>query len=312
MDYALLGSSGLAVSSLGFGAAGFAGTGEYFGHIGSTGLAEAERQVGLCLDAGINLFDTSNSYSGGESERILGQALGARRQDVVLCTKVAVRVGGKGGPNDVGLSRHNILRACETSLRQLGTDWIDLYQLHAPDALTRPDETLRALDDLVRSGKVRYVGCSNFAGWQLMKSLSTAAAQGLERLASHQIFYSLVCRDAEHELVPAAIDQGLGILVWGPLASGFLSGKFRRGERPPEGTRIAAMPEVPKVPDWEHGHDIVDVVREIAVARGVPPSQVALNWLRRKPWVSSVLIGARNEAQLKDNLGCTAWDLSDE
>jgi aryl-alcohol dehydrogenase-like predicted oxidoreductase len=212
----------------------------------------------------------------------------------------------------VGSSRHNLIRACEASLKQLGTDWIDLYQLHAPDALTSLDETLRALDDLVRCGKVRYIGCSNFSGWQLMKALSVSQGRNLERFASQQIYYSMVGRDAEHELVPLSIDQGVGILVWGPLASGFLSGKFRRGEPNPAGTRIAAMPEIPKVPDWAHGHDVLDVLREIASSRGVPPSQVAINWLCRKPWVSSVLIGARNEDQLRDNLGSMAWSLSDE
>jgi aryl-alcohol dehydrogenase-like predicted oxidoreductase len=312
MEYQTLGSSGLVVSRLGFGTAGFAGVGGSYGAVGSTGLVEAERQIGLCLDAGINLFDTSNSYSGGESERILGQALGARRQHVILSTKASLRVGEAAGPNDLGASRRHLVQACEASLRQLGTDWIDLYQLHAPDALTPIDETLRALEDLVRTGKIRAIGCSNFSGWQLMKGLAVSDRRHLARFASQQIYYSLVCRDAEHELVPLSIDQGVGIVVWGPLASGFLSGKIRRGEAPPGGTRIAAMPEVPKIPDWEHGHDILDVVRAIAEARGVPPSQVALNWLRRKPWVTSLLVGARTEDQLRANLACLDWSLAEE
>ncbi|QGZ93653.1 aldo/keto reductase [Terricaulis silvestris] len=310
MEYAFLGGSGLTVSRLGFGGATFGGTAKYYAHIGTTGVEEATRIVGRCIDAGVTLFDTSNSYSDGDSELILGKALGARRKDVVLASKVSVRVGG--GPNDVGLSRHNIVQSCEDSLKRLGTTWLDLYQMHVPDTLTPIEETLRALDDLVRTGKVRYVGVSNYSGWQLMKSLAVSDARQLERFISQQVYYSLVARDVEHELVPLSIDQKVGMLIWGPLASGFLSGKLKRGEEPPKSIRMGAMPGTPKVGEWDRAHDILDVARKIAEIRGVSVGQVAMNWLLAKPWVTSVLIGARNEAQLEDNLGSASWRLSPE
>lgn len=308
MEYAPLGGSGLSVSRLGFGAATFGAPDRNMG-IGSVHGDEAKRLVDACLDRGITLFDTADSYAEGASEEILGAALGMRRQEVVLATKTGLPRGP--GPGEIGLSRQSIVAACEASLRRLGTDWIDLYQMHVPDMLTPAEETLRAMDDLVRAGKVRHIGCSNFAAWYLMKNLAISAAEGLAPIVSQQIYYSLVDRSCEQELVPASIDKNLGILVWGPLASGFLSGKVQRGDKPVAGTRLGTT-SVPKVPEWEHAHDVLDLVRSIAADRGASPGQVAINWLRTKPWVTSVLIGARNQAQLDDNLGAASWTLGRE
>lgn len=227
MEMRFLGKSGLKVSTLSFGTMTFGGGDNYFEQMGGTQLDEAQRLVGICLDAGVNMFDTADVYSHGRSEEILGQALGKRRQDVILATKAFARMGD--GPNDVGLSRHHLIRACEDSLRRLNTDYIDLYQVHSFDALTPLEETLRALDDLIRSGKVRYIGCSNYSAWHLMKALCVSEREGLERYVSQQVYYSLVARELEYELVPLGRDQGVGILVWSPLAFGFLSGKYRRG-----------------------------------------------------------------------------------
>ena len=250
-------------------------------------------------DAGINYFNSSDVYSLGAAEAVLGEALGADRKQVLIGTKATCRVGD--GVNDVGSTRHHLLEACEASLRRLRTDYIDIFILHYPDSRTPLDETLRTLDDLVRSGKVRYIGCSNFSAWQVMQGLGVSERQNLERFVVQEVSYSLVDRSVENEFVPMGLAEGLGLIAWGPLAAGFLSGKFERGKPLPAGSRLQALPQYPAVPDWDKGFDILDVVREVAGERGVTAGQVALNWLLRKPWVTSVLTGARTEAQLQDN-----------
>ncbi len=309
MQMRYLGRTGLAVSALSFGAMTFAGArSDFFRPVGRTEQDVADRQVAMCLDAGVNLFDTADVYTDGGSEEMLGRALGGRRSGVLLATKLNGRTGD--GPNDLGQSRHHVIEACEASLRRLGTDWIDLLQLHSIDGRTDPAETLRALDDLVRSGKVRYIGCSNLAAWQLMKALSVADRERLVRHSALQAHYSLLTRDIEHELVPLCLDQGLGILVWSPLSGGFLTGKVRRGGSAPEGSRGAAMPPPGGLADPERAHDIVDALVEIAGGRGVSPAQVALNWLLANPGVTSLVVGARTEEQLADNLAAADWDLA--
>jgi aryl-alcohol dehydrogenase-like predicted oxidoreductase len=263
----------------------------------------------MCLDAGVNLFDTANIYSGGQSEAILGEAISGRRDDLLLATKVRMSVGE--GPNDTGLSRHHIIRQCEESLRRLDTDYVDLYQVHEWDGLTPLEETLEALDTLVRSGKVRYVGSSNYAGWQLMKALGISERFGLQRYVSQQIHYTLQAREAEYELVPVALDQGCSILVWSPLAGGLLSGKYRRDEDASEGRHVEGWDE-PPVRDADKLYDIVDALVEIAEGRGVSAAQVALAWLLGRPSVASVIIGARTNEQLADNLGAAELGLSEE
>jgi len=306
MEMRRLGSSGLQVSALGFGTMTFGGV-DNFRMVGTTGVDEARRLVDLCLEAGVNLFDTADGYSQGASEEILGQALKGRRDDVILATKVHSRMGP--GPNDIGQSRHHIIRGCEASLRRLGTDYIDLYQVHGFDPQTPLEETLRALDDLVRSGKVRYIGCSNYSAWHLMKALGISERAGLERYVSQQVYYSLVARELENELVPLALDQGIGGIVWSPLAGGFLTGKYRRGQAGPQDTRRPQRGD-PGTIDEERGFKILDVLEEIAQAHDATIPQAALNWLLRKPGVTSVLIGARREEQLLDNLKAATWTMS--
>ncbi len=308
MQYRRLGRSGLFVSSLTLGTMTFGGRGG-FSKVGATDVAGAKRQVEMCLDAGVNLFDTANIYSGGESEEILGEAISGRRDDLLLATKVRMPVGE--GPNDTGLSRHHIIRQCEESLRRLGTDYIDLYQVHEWDGLTPLEETLEALDTLVKSGKVRYVGSSNYSGWQLMKALGLSERLGLQRYVSQQIHYTLQAREAEYELVPLAIDQGCSILVWSPLAGGLLTGKYRRGEDASEGRHVEGWDE-PPVRDSGKLYDIVDVLVEIAEGRGVSAAQVALAWLLDRPGVASVIVGARTDEQLADNLEAAELSLSEE
>ncbi|MGE0385243.1 MAG: aldo/keto reductase [Gammaproteobacteria bacterium] len=308
MEMRLLGRSGLKVSALGFGAMTFGGNG-FFKRIGQTDVSQATRLVDLCLEAGVNLFDTADIYSFGQAEEILGKAIGERRRSVLIATKAYMRV--EKGVNDVGASRYHLVRACEASLRRLGTDYIDIYQLHGFDAITPLEETLRALDDLVRSGKVRYIGCSNYSGWHLMKSLAVSERLGVERMVSQQIYYSAAGREAEHELVPLGLDQGVGILVWGPLASGMLSGKFRRGAPDPEGARGSAPGGI-TAPDRERLYAVVECLDAIAQAHGGTIAQAALNYLLAKPGVTSVIIGARNEEQLQDNLGAARWQLTAE
>ncbi|WP_191059824.1 aldo/keto reductase [Geminicoccus harenae] len=309
MQYRQLGRSGLRVSVLTLGTMTFGGAGS-FAKTGSTDAAGARRLVDLCLEAGVNLFDTADVYSRGQSEEILGQAVQGRRDRVLLTTKARFTMGD--GPNDAGSSRQHLIQACEASLKRLGTDYLDLYQLHEWDGQTPLDETLRALDDLVRAGKVRYVGVSNFSGWHLMKMLATAEAGHLIRPVSQQIHYTLQAREAEHELVPVAVDQGVGILVWSPLAGGLLTGKYRRGQTMPEGTRHLANWGEPPVHDQDRLYDIVDVLVELADARGLPPAQLALAWLLGRPGVSSLVIGARTEEQLLANLAAADLELSAE
>jgi aryl-alcohol dehydrogenase-like predicted oxidoreductase len=278
--------------------------------MGTVQVEEARRHVEICMEAGVNLFDTADIYSFGKSEEVLGQALGARRKDVVLATKGFVRL--EPGTNKGGLSRRHLIEACEASLRRLGTDYIDLYQAHNFDALTPLDETLRAFDDLTSSGKIRYAGCSNYSGWQLMKAHSIADRLGIRRYISQQINYSLLARDAEHDLVAVGLDQQTGIMAWSPLQFGLLSGKFRRGQARPSESRLNS-PEIaaPGTIDEERLYQIVDALAQIAEQRGVSISQVALNWVMRKPGVDTVIIGARNEQQLRDNLASAVWTLSD-
>ena len=307
MELRFLGRSGLQVPALSFGTMTFGGEG-FFESMGKTQVDEARTLIDTCLAAGVNLFDTADMYSYGASETILGQALGNRRKDVLIATKVFARMGE--GPNEVGLSRHHVMHACEASLRRLGTDYIDLYQVHSFDSLTPIEETLRALDDLVRTGKVRYIGCSNYSGWQLMKAQAISERQGLERFIAQQIHYSLISREAEHELVPVGLDQGVGILVWSPLAFGFLTGKFRRGQARGAESRQATV-EIPGLFDEQRGYAIVEAAGEIAKARGVSAAQVALNWLRQKPGVTTLIMGARNKQQLQDNLAAASWELTE-
>ncbi len=307
MEYRLLGASGLEVSVLSFGTMTLGGEGR-FAAMGNVQAEEARRQVEICIEAGVNLFDTADIYSFGKSEEVLGHALGARRKDIVLATKVFV--GLEAGTNKAGLSRRHILEACEASLRRLGTDYIDLYQAHNFDSLTPLDETLRAFEDLVRAGKIRYAGCSNYSGWQLMKALSISDRLGMQRYISQQINYSLLARDAEHDLVPAGIDQRTGIMAWSPLQFGLLSGKFRRGQAKPAETRLNSL-DAPGTVDEERLYGIVDALAEIAAQHGVSISQVALNWVMRKPGVDTVIVGARNEQQLRDNLAAASWSLTD-
>ncbi|WP_413528900.1 aldo/keto reductase [Rahnella inusitata] len=309
MEYRLLGRSGLKVSVLSLGTMTFGGQGK-FAKTGQTDVEAAQRQIGLCLDAGINLFDTADVYSGGESEVILGKALGDKRHDVLIASKARFPMGD--GPNDRGSSRHHILRACEASLKRLNTDYLDLYQLHQWDGQTPLEETLRALDDLVSSGKVRYVGVSNFSAWHVMKTLGVAQASHYIRPVSQQIHYTLQAREAEYELLPAAQDQGLGTLVWSPLAGGLLSGKYRRNQAAPEGTRHLADWGEPPVRDESALYDVVDVLVEIAEARGVSAAQIALAWLIARPQVTSVIVGARNDTQLQDNLKAADLTLTHE
>ncbi|HVN03876.1 MAG TPA: aldo/keto reductase [Bryobacteraceae bacterium] len=307
MEYRLLGASGLEVSVLSFGTMTLGGEGR-FAAMGNVQVEEARRHVEICLEAGVNVFDTADMYSFGKSEEVLGQALGAHRKDIVLATKVFVRLGP--GTNRAGLSRRHIVEACENSLRRLGTDYIDLYQAHNFDSLTPLDETLRAFDDLIHAGKIRYAGCSNYSGWQLMKALAASERLGINRYISQQINYSLLARDAERELVPAGLDQRAGIMAWSPLQGGLLSGKFRRGQAKPAESRLNTL-EAAGTIDEERHYRIVDALTEIAAQREVSVAQVALNWVTRKPGVDTVIIGARHEKQLRDNLAAATWTLAD-
>jgi len=295
------------VSSFALGTASFGDTNE---KRGAVDLPAARRQLDMALDAGVNLIDTANAYSMGGAETIVGELLAGRRDRVLLATKVRFIVGP--GPNDGGLSRHHLIDACEASLRRLQTDHIDLYQLHEWDGQTPLEETLSALDLLMRSGKIRYVGCSNFAGWQVMKTLWTAEREHLPTLVSNQIYLSLIERSAEYDIVPTALDQGLGLLVWSPLAGGLVSGKYRRGAPEPQGARHSGGWPEPPIHDREKLFDIVEVLREIGSAHDVSAAQVALAWLVARPGITSVVLGARSEAQLADDLAASALDLSAE
>jgi aryl-alcohol dehydrogenase-like predicted oxidoreductase len=308
VEYRTLGGSGLRVSVLTMGTMTFGGTGG-FGDVGSTGLVEARRQVDMCLDAGVNLIDTADVYSAGLSEEIVGEVLDGRRDRALLATKVRMEMGE--GPNDAGLSRHHVITGCEASLRRLRSDHIDLYQVHEWDGQTPLEETLEALDQLVSSGKVRYVGASNYTAWQLMKALGVAERTGLPRFVSQQIYYSLQAREAEYELIPLAVDQGLGVLVWSPLAGGLLSGKYRRDHEAPAGSRQLTDWGEPPVYDQEGLYDIIEALVGIGAEHGVSAAQVALAYTLGKPAVTSLVIGARTSEQLADNLAAASLTLAE-
>jgi aryl-alcohol dehydrogenase-like predicted oxidoreductase len=300
MEYRQLGRSGLRVSALTFGTMTFGGQGP-FSALGATDVEGARRQVDMCIDAGVNVIDTADIYSDGLSEEITGEAIKGRRERLILSTKVRMQAGD--GPNDAGLSRYHIINGLEASLRRLGTDHVDLYHVHEWDGQTPLEETMEALDTLVRSGKVRYIAASNYSGWQLMKALAVADSHGYQRFAAQQIYYSLESRDAEYELVPLAVDQGLGIMVWSPLAGGLLTGKYRRGADAPEGSRLLSPDwNEPPVRDEDKLYDTVDILAGVATSHGVSPAQVALAWLLGRPAVTSVVVGARTDEQLADNL----------
>jgi aryl-alcohol dehydrogenase-like predicted oxidoreductase len=308
MEYRQLGRSGLRVSALTLGTMTFGGRGG-FKAVGATDVTGARRQLDMCVDAGVNLIDTADVYSGGFAEEITGEVITGRRDALLLSTKVRMTMGP--GPNDAGLSRQHIIAGCEASLRRLGTDHIDIYHVHEWDGQTRLEETMSALNSLVTAGKVRYLAASNYAGWQLMKALAVADANGFERFAAQQVYYSLEARDAEYELVPLAVDQGLGLLIWSPLAGGLVSGKYRRNGSPSEGTRqVSGTWHEPPVRDQERLYDTVEVLVDIAAARGASPAQVALAWLLGRPAVTSLIIGARTDAQLRDNLGAADLTLA--
>jgi aryl-alcohol dehydrogenase-like predicted oxidoreductase len=308
MEYRRLGSSGLKVPALSFGAGTFGGKGPLFSAWGNSNDAEARRLVDICIEAGVNLFDTADVYSDGASEEVLGAAIKGRRSDVLISTKMALPMGD--GPNDAGSSRSRLIKGVDDALRRLGTDYIDLMQLHAFDAFTPIEEVLSTLDMLVSGGKIRYVGVSNFAGWQLMKSLAAAERDGYPRYVAHQVYYSLVGRDYEWELMPLGLDQGVGALVWSPLGWGRLTGKIRRGQPWPDGSRLHDTASFGPPVDEEKLYDVVDVLDELAGETGKTVPQIAINWLLQRPTVSSVIIGARNEEQLRQNLGAMGWSLT--
>lgn len=310
MENRLLGASGLRVPVLSFGAGTFGGRGPLFSAWGDSDAAEARRLIDICLEAGVALFDTADVYSDGASEQVLGETVKGRRDRVLLSTKTGLPMGD--GPNDAGTSRLRLIKAVEDALRRLGTDYIDLLQLHAFDAFTPAEEVLSALDDLVRSGKVRYAGVSNFAGWQLMKSLAAADRHGYPRYVAHQVYYSLIGRDYEHDLMPLALDQGVGALVWSPLGWGRLTGSVRRGRPLPPQSRLHQTADFGPPVDDALLFDVVDVLDQIAEETGRSIPQIAINWLLARPSVTSVIMGARNEAQLRDNLGAVGWTLTQE
>lgn len=310
MDYRRLGASGLQVPVLSFGAGTFGGQGPLFSAWGDTDAREARRLIDICLEAGVTMFDSADVYSSGASEEVLGAALKGRRDRVLISTKTSLPMGE--GPFDAGSSRSRLIRACDDALRRLATDYIDLLQLHAYDARTPIEEVLSTLDDLVRQGKVRYVGVSNFSGWQLMKSLALADRYGYPRYVANQVYYSLVGRDYEWELMPLGLDQGVGAVIWSPLGWGRLTGKVRRGQPLPAVSRLHQTAELgPAVAD-ERLFRVVDALDDVAKETGKSIPQIALNWLTTRPTVSSVIIGARNEAQLRDNLGAIGWSLTQE
>ncbi|PPJ19835.1 aldo/keto reductase [Nocardia nova] len=310
MDYRRLGASGLLVPALSFGAGTFGGRGELFGAWGDTDARQARRMVDGALEAGVTMFDTADVYSDGASEEILGQAIRGRRDRVLLSTKAGLPTGP--GAAEAGSGRSRLITAVDAALRRLGTDYIDLFQLHAFDAATPVEEVLDTLADLVRAGKIRYLGASNFAGWQLMKSLAAAERGGRPRYVAHQVYYSLVGRDYEWELMPLGRDQGVGAMVWSPLGWGRLTGKIRRGQPLPAGSRLHRTAEAGPPVNDELLYDVVDVLDEIAAETGKSVPQIALNWLLSRPTVATVIVGARNEDQLRQNLGAVGWQLEAE
>jgi len=310
MEFRQLGASGFKVPVLSFGTGTFGGGNEFFKTWGNSDVAAATRMVDVCLDSGLTMFDSADIYSDGMAEEILGRAIQGRRDKVLISTKGTFRNGT--GPNDVGSSRHHLTVAVEKSLQRLGMDYIDLYQLHAFDAMTPVEEALGTLDDLVRAGKIRYIGCSNFSGWHLMKSLAISEKYGLARYVAHQAYYSLIGRDYEWELMPLALDQKVGTVVWSPLGWGRLTGKVRRGQPLPKISRLQSKLSNdmgPPVPD-EYLYRVVDALDAVAKETGKTVPQIALNWLLQRPSVATVIIGARNEEQLRQNLGAVGWSLT--
>jgi aryl-alcohol dehydrogenase-like predicted oxidoreductase len=310
MEYRRLGGSGFSVPVLSFGTGTFGGKGEFFAAWGATDVKEASRLIDICLEAGLTLFDSADIYSSGAAEEILGAALKGRRSEALISTKATFR--SCEGPNDVGSSRFHLIEAVESALRRLQTDHIDLFQLHGFDALTPVEETLSALDDLVRAGKIRYVGCSNFSGWHLMKSLAVADRYNLPRYVAHQAYYSLIGRDYEYELMPLGLDQRVGAVIWSPLGWGRLTGKIRRGQPVPEVSRLHKTRDLGPPVDDEYLYSVVDALDDVVKETGKTLPQIALNWLLQRPTVSSVIIGARDETQLRQNLGVVGWSLSPE
>jgi aryl-alcohol dehydrogenase-like predicted oxidoreductase len=310
MEYRILGGSGLKVSALSFGLATFGGGNEFFKAWGSSDDAEARRLVDICLEAGINLFDTADVYSDGLSEEVFGKAIEGRRDSLLISTKATFRLGE--GPNDVGSSRLHLTKSLEGSLRRLRTDYVDIYHMHAFDALTPVEETLDTLNKFVREGKVRYIACSNFSGWHLMKSLAAAERLGLTRYVAHQVYYSLIGREYEWELMPLGIDQRVGALVWSPLGWGRLTGKLRRNQPKPKLSRLPKTASSGPLVSDEDLYRIVDAIDAVAAETGKTVPQIALNWLLQRPTVASVIVGARNEEQLVQNLGASGWNLTPE
>lgn len=310
MKYNFLGNSGLLVSELSFGTATFGGGNEFFKAWGATDIEEAKSLLDLCIERGVNLIDSSDAYSSGRAEEILGEAISGKRDKLLISTKATFRTGED--VNAIGSSRQHLIQACEDSLRRLKTDHIDLWQMHAFDARTPIEETMRALDDLVTAGKVRYIGCSNFSGWHLMKSLSVSERRGWARYIAHQAYYSLLGREFEWELMPLAIEEGVGTVVWSPLAGGRLSGKISRSKKAPEGSRTASLgPYGHSLPE-EQFFDVIDILEQIAAETGKSVSQIALRWVLQRPAISSVIIGARNREQLEQNLNTTGFELTSE
>jgi aryl-alcohol dehydrogenase-like predicted oxidoreductase len=310
MEFRQLGHSGLKVPVLSFGTGTFGGKGEFFAAWGNSDVAEATRLIDICLAAGVNFFDTADVYSQGASEEILGKAVAGRRHSVLISTKATFPMGS--GPNDLGSSRYHLIQACEASLRRLGTDYIDIYHLHGFDQLTPVEETLHTLDTLVESGKVRYIACSNFSGWHLMKSLAISEKYGWSRYVAHQAYYSLIGREFEWELMPLGIDQHIGTIVWSPLGWGRLTGKIRRNQPLPAVSRLHTTAEKGPPVDDEYLYKVIDALEEVARDTGKTVPQVALNWLLQRPTVANVVIGARNEEQLRQNLGAVGWNLSSD
>ncbi len=310
MEYRQLGASGFKVPVLSFGTGTFGGGGELFKAWGASDAAEATRLVDICLDSGLNMFDSADVYSGGMAEEILGAAISGRRDKVIVSTKATFRLGD--GPNDVGSSRYHLIRSVEAALRRIDTDYIDLFQLHGFDAVTPVEEVLHTLDDLVRAGKIRYIGCSNFSGWHLMKSLAVSERYGLPRYIAHQAFYSLLGRDYENELMPLAVDQKVGAVVWSPLGWGRLTGKIRRGQPLPQTSRLHGQKSNdvgPPIP-LEQVYRVVEAIDQVAAETGKTVPQIAINWLLQRPSVATVIIGARNEQQLRQNLDAVGWNLT--
>ena len=312
MEFRQLGGSGFKVPALTFGTGTFGGGGEFFKHWGATDVAEATKLVDICLEAGLTMFDSADVYSKGMAEEILGQAIKGRRDKVLISTKATFRFSDE--PNDVGSSRFHITRSVDAALKRLGTDYIDLFQLHAFDAMTPVEEAVATLDDLVKAGKIRYIGCSNFSGWHLMKSLAVSDRYGLTRYVAHQAYYSLLGRDYEWELMPLGIDQKVGAVVWSPLGWGRLTGKIRRGQPRPTTSRLNSkmVTDIGPQVDDEYLYKVVDALDSVAKETGKSVPQIALNWLLQRPTVATVVIGARNEQQLRQNLGAVGWNLTRE